>query len=157
MGTTIRNPLISLTLTFGAMLAMFGLTNKAPNVEFNCDLKVNYPHKSTYLFEQYKKLAIKTNVQTICKSPQAEATVWVKLFKIEQSGKTLIKSYPPQKMKGEYSPYVINFKEFFTECKEIKGRVFYQAKARALIKLRNGVVENLEAESNKSLPLNCLT
>ena len=155
MGTTIRNPLISLTLTLGAMLGMFGLTNHPHHGESFCKLKIDYPHSSTFLFEQYKKLAVKTNARTECNLPQMSATVWMELFEVNGSHWRLVQSYKPETLEGGYSPHLIKFEGFYTECSKHKSTFIYQAKARAVIRLRSGKIENTESKSNKSLPLNC--
>lgn len=156
MGTTIRNPLISLTLTFGAMLGLVGVTNGQNKSENLCELKVQNPHLSTYLFEFEKKIAIKTNAQVKCQSPQKTTKVWMELKEKNFFGDRLIVKYPPQTQDGTYSPYLLKFEGFFTECDKTISKHTYQTTVHAEVTLRTGRVEKHVEISNKSQPLDCL-
>lgn len=155
MSTSVRKPLISLSLTLGSILTIFGLNNTPQREEPHCQLKVDYPHKSTYLFEQNKTLAIKTNVRTECTLPQRTAKVWMELVEKRAFGYRVLNEIPPKIVEGTYSPYILRFKDLLVECEMTSQEHIFQSYVHAQITLQNGKIEKYSKVSDKSRPINC--
>ena len=156
MTTSIKKPLLSLSLTAGALLAALGLTHHTSNSAFSCEVQIDTPHVSTYLMEHMHGPAIKTNVKTICKERQRNATVSLELFKAAGFRAISIEKYKLAMLEGTYSPYLLKFQMFYSDCKKSKNSQVYLAKADVTIQLRSGRTERFKKESKKSLPLNCI-
>jgi hypothetical protein len=156
MTTSIKKPLLSLSLTAGALLAALGLTHHASNSPQSCEVQIDTPHVSTYLMEHMHGPAIKTNVRTICKAQQRNATVSLELFKAGSFRTVSVEKYKPEMLEGTYSPYLLKFQMFYSDCKKSKNSQVYLAKADVTIQLRSGRTERITKESKKSLPLNCI-
>ena len=156
MTTSIKKPLLSLSLTAGALLAALGLTHHTNNSQMSCEVQIDTPHVSTYLMEHMHGPAIKTNVKTICKEQQRSATVTLELFKAAGFRTISIEKYKPEMLEGTFSPYLLKFQMFYSDCKQSKNSQVYLARADVTIKLRSGRTERLTNKSKKSLPLNCI-
>ena len=156
MNTALKNPLASLALAAGALAAALGLSGHSKQSHSLCAIVVDTPHISTYLIENKHGPAIKTNARTICKAPQSKATVWIELYKVQRFGARSVDKYKPVTEEGTYSPYVIKFQKFFTDCDITDSKTIYFAKAKAEIKLRSGQIEEVYKESKKSNSINCI-
>ena len=156
MNTSLKNPLIAISLTIGALLGFAQLKEPStPKDEPICRLIVDLPHISTYLAETKGRQAIKTNLRTECLQQQQSAKVWLELLISNPRNDQSVETYKPKSLRSEFSPYVIKFRNFYTSCRPSKESKIFFAKAKARITLKTGQIVELLTISKKSRPLRC--
>ena len=119
----------------------------------DCGLKVEDPHISDSLLKK-KIVAIKVNVTSTCIYPQQKVTVTVTLFRKGFFGWVAIPAAPETIDKPKPSPFKVEFKKIYFECKSNK-RTQYWAKAKATAVIAGQVHNSPEIYSQNNVYLNC--
>lgn len=119
----------------------------------DCGLTVEDPHISGSMLKK-SQLGIKINVTSICKYPQQKFSADIELLRKGAFGWVSIKHFPVLVEKPEPSPFKIEIKNAFIQCKNTKATI-YLARATAQVTIAGKTYVSPLIYSNKTAPIKC--
>ena len=120
-----------------------------------CNLKVHWPHYSTYNFRFNKIDTVKVNITSKCNVPQKFTVITAYIWDSSGQKKLRVASFPNVRALADDSdPNTALYKNLFTECK--KGiPAQYSASAKGEVTLANGVILPVQGVTSKINNIDC--